>query len=446
MLSGSPVSSYLVAWLGSFLIFYLSLSGWIKQLPTDLKPGEQFMRPLFLIQIIFAGYTCCTSIFYFLNTLGFDHIDSDNFISQDNHLQLQLTAECQRYYCLGHAALVTGLLVFMRYPVQYKYHIGQSKIPGVLVTLAVISLLFTIALRFTPGLSQFSNQLTSLSFIAATLALAYAIPQKNFNIIVVSLFLFLSNFSQALLSGYKEPIIVSVLILGIFLYPSYKKTVIYIFAPVLLSLFMLLPTYNKIFRERAWNEDESADNASKEALNAVLNNTYEDDTNWSFLVFRLSEIDMFTKFVQSTPEYVPFYQFQLVEQAVEVIVPRAFWPSKPNTEDLVMERVYNAGVIYRGSNVSAKPAYIVDAYLSGGGLGVFIYLFFYGAVSQLIARKAEQLFGGYLIGSALVFGGLFQILWRGLSFEFLFNAVFWSFVSMYILYAIFRFTHILKPV
>lgn len=445
MLSGIPVTSYLVAWSGSFFIFYLTLSGWIKPLPDDRPAGEQFMRPLFLIQIIFAGYMCCTSIFYFLNVLGFSGPDAGSALFQDNRLQLALTAQCQRYYCLGHAALATGILAFMRKPSAPDYQIDGDRILNLLVSLAVASLALIVMLRFVPGLSQIANQLTSLSFISATLALAYAIPQRKLNFIVVSSFLYLSNFSQALLSGFKEPIIVSVLILGIFLYPSYRKTVIYIFVPVILALFLLLPTYNKIFRERAWSGETSADNASREALDAVLSNNDEDDTNWGFLVYRLSEIDMFTKFVQSTPDYIPFYDLQLVEQAVEVIIPRIIWPSKPNTEELVMERVYNAGVVYRGANVSAKPAFVVDAYLSGGTAGVAFFLFLYGAVCQLISRKAEQLFGGYLVGSALIFGGLFQILWRGLSFEFLFNAVFWSFVSMYMLYAIFRFTHILTP-
>src|SRR6185437_4704418 len=106
--------------------------------------------------------------------------------------------------------------------------------------------------------------------------------------------------------------------------------------------------------------------------------------------------------------------------------------------DMVMERVYDAGVIRRGSTVSAKPAFIVDAYLSGGTIGVFIGLFLYGAIVQLISLKAEYLFGGYILGTALIFSGLFQIFWRGLSFEFLINSVFWSYISMIVIFKILR--------
>jgi len=111
-----------------------------------------------------------------------------------------------------------------------------------------------------------------------------------------------------------------------------------------------------------------------------------------------------------------------------------------------MQRVYDAGVVHRGSNVSAKPAFVVDAYLSFGGVGVFAFLFLYGALAQLISIKAEKLFGGYLLGTALIFSGLFQIMWRGLSFEFIINTIFWSYISMLIIQKIMVMTNVLKPV
>jgi len=155
---------------------------------------------------------------------------------------------------------------------------------------------------------------------------------------------------------------------------------------------------------------------------------------------------MFTTYVQSTPKNIDYYGLQLLKQSAIAIVPRAFWPSKPSTEELVMERVYDAGVIRRGSNVSAKPAFIVDAYLSGGTLGIIISLFLYGAIAQLISLKAEKLFGGYTLGTALIFSGLFQIFWRGLSFEFLINSVFWSYISMLAIFRVLRYTRILKEI
>jgi len=441
----APIESYFIAWLGSFFIFYVTLTGKLKSLPTDRAISEQLMRPIFLLQIIFAGFMCITSIFYFFDVLGYPNFTktADFFILDQN--KLMLTAQCQRYYCLGHASLVSGIMAFMRYPVKQKYYIEKEKLANLLFMFALITLPVSTLFLLVPGLEQFYYQISSLSFIAGTLALAFAIPLKKTTNTIICLFLYAFNFYEALTSGFKEPIIISILVLGIFLYPNYKKLITLTFVPILLGLFLLLPTYNKVFRENSWSGETNDDQASKLAIDAVLNSS-NDDSNWSFFAYRLSEIDMFTIFVKSTPEHIDYYGTKLLEQSAQVLVPRIFWPGKPSTEELIMERVYNAGVVYRGSNVSAKPAFVVDAYLSGGTFGVFFFLFAYGAIAQLISLKAEKLFGGYILGTALIFSGLFQILWRGISFEFIINSVFWSYVSMLIIFQMFLAFKILKRI
>jgi len=446
LLSNSPSTAYFIAWLGSFLIFYLTLSGKIVPLPDDRSFSEQIMRPIIFVQIIFAGYTCCTSIFYLLDTYGYDNFRAPTVLFVVDQTKLYYIAKCQQYYCLGHAALVSGMILFMRYPIKPKFKVESGSIANLLLLAALVALPFSIICSKIPGFSQFSNQFTSLSFIAGTLALAFAIPLKKVANTIISLLLYFSNFYAALTSGYKEPIILSVLVLGIFLYPSYKKLITIIFVPALFLLFYILPTYAGIFRQSAWAEGASVEDASQLALDAALNSgDNTTDTNWTFLVYRLSEIDKFTGFVQSTPEKIDFYGFDLLKQSLIAIVPRIFWPSKPITEDLVMQRVYDAGVVNKNSQVSAKPAFIVDAYLSGGGFGVFLSLFIYGALAQVISQKAEQLFGGYLLGTALIFSGLFQIFWRGLSFEFIVNTVFWAYISMLLLAKFLRSKNILVP-
>lgn len=443
----NPILSFLTAWAGSFFIFYMTLTGKIQPLPNDRPLSEQLMRPIFLVQIIFAGYTCCTSIFYFLSVLGYQNFQAPNpFYLPDIGL-LKLTTQCQRYYCLGHAAFATGILMFMKYPTKQKYYYDKEKLPNLLLLFALISFPLSEIFLRVPGLSQFYSQLNTLSFISGTLALAFAIPLKNVRNTIICLALFFFNFYQALTSGFKEPIIISVLVLGIFLYPSYKKLVAAIFIPLLILLFLLLPTFNSVFRQNAWSGDDDTDDATQLAIDATLNsNGSLGSTNWEFLTSRLSEVDMFTKFVQSTPDNVPYYKTKLLQQSAEAIVPRLFWPSKPSTEDLIMERVYDAGVVYRGEEVSAKPAFIVDAYLSYGALGVLIFMFAYGAIAQLIDNKAEELFGGYILGTALIFSGLFQIFWRGLSFEFIINVIFWSYITMLIIFKILRSKNILYEV
>ena len=443
----NPILSFLTAWAGSFFIFYITLTGKIQQLPADRPLSEQLMRPIFLVQIVFAGYTCCTSIFFFLSVLGYENFHKTNLFYLVDVNSLAITAECQRYYCLGHAAFVTGILMFMKYPIKQKYYYNKEKLPNLLLLFALISFPLSEVFLHVPGLSQFYTQLNTLSFISGTLALAFAIPLKNIRNTVICLALFLFNFYQAIISGFKEPIIISIMVLGLFLYPSYKKLVVVIFIPLLLLIFFLLPTFNTVFRANAWSGDTNTGDATQLALDATLNGSAGlGDTNWQFLTSRLSEISMFTKFVQSTPDNIPYYKTKILQQSAEAIVPRLFWPSKPNTEDLIMERVYDAGVIYRGEEVSAKPAFIVDAYLSYGGWGILMAMFAYGALAQLIANKAEELFGGYILGTALIFSGLFQSFWRGLSFEFIINVLFWSYVSMLIIFKVLRAKNILKEI
>jgi hypothetical protein len=446
-LKNDAVLSYFIAWLGSFFIFYITLTGWVKSLPDDRNIAEQLMRPIFLIQLIFAGYMAITSIFYFMDVMGYQNFERLSYLLIDKE-RLRLTAQCQRYYCLGHASLVSGILVFMNFEVQKKHYIEKQKLANLLMIFAIISFPVSIFFLKIPGLSQFYYQLNSLSFIAGTLALAFAIPLKKIRNTLICLGFYCFNFYEALISGYKEPIIISVLVLGLFLYPNYKKVVALTFIPTLILLFMFLPVYNRIFRQNAWSGNTNAQEASQIALDATLSSDdYNDDeSNWGFLTTRLSEIDMFTKFTQSTPKQVNYYGINILKQSGIALIPRIFWPLKPSTEELIMERVYNAGVVNRASRVSAKPAFIVDAYLSGGALGIFIFLFAYGAIAQLIAQKAEQLFGGYILGTALIFSGLFQIMWRGTSFEFIINTVFWSYITMLVIHKILILTHTLKKV
>ncbi len=431
LLSSYPSYSYFVAWLGSFFIFSITMTGWVKPIPNDRTLGEQLMRPLFLTQLIFAGYMCCSTIFYYMDTLGYDNFHLLNQFVKPDQQKIRIIAECQRYYCLGHAAFVSGMLIFMNYPVKKQYRLQNQNLEDLLLYMAIIAVPIPFLFAAIPGLEQFSTQSSALSFIAATLALAFAIPQRKIPNILISGSLFIFNFYKSFLSGYKEPVIVGLLVLAIFLYPLYKRTVTLIFVPLLLLVFMVLPTYNQVFRQNAWSGDLSAEAASKVALDAALNDSQSaGSSNWDFLVFRLSEIDMFIKYTQTTPKYVQFYGMQMIRQSFQSLIPRAFWRGKPNTEDMIMQRVFNAGIAAKGMNVSAKPALIADAYLFKGGVGIFLILFLYGAVAQLIALKAESLFGGYVLGTALIYSGLFQMFWRGLSFEFLLNSIFWSYISM----------------
>ena len=106
-----PVISYFVAWGGSFYIFYLTLFSKVKFIPQDLPLTRQVMRPIVLIQLIFAGFMCCTSIFYFMDHMGYEYFNKVSIIPFKANELTYYIAKCQRMSLLAHAALVTGMIV-----------------------------------------------------------------------------------------------------------------------------------------------------------------------------------------------------------------------------------------------------------------------------------------------------------------------------------------------
>src|SRR5690625_3662767 len=72
---GSPGTSYMIAWSGSWFILWMTLSGKIKPLPTDRPFRHQILRPIIFTQLVFVGYNCLTSIFYFADLNGFYYFE-----------------------------------------------------------------------------------------------------------------------------------------------------------------------------------------------------------------------------------------------------------------------------------------------------------------------------------------------------------------------------------
>ncbi len=439
-------TSFLVAWIGSFFIFYISMSGKIKPLPTDISINQQILRPLFLLQTIFAGYMACSSIFYFLDSIGYTYFTYTGTYNAINKATPQTVAACQQYYVLGHAALAHGILAAMKYPVKKNVEILIKSYSRFFITVGIICLPLSFLLTSLPGISQFGVQAAGLSFVACTLALSTAIAERNKMVIFLSGIFYLLNFSKAVVSGFKEPVIISILLLGIFLFPIYGKKLAIIFIPLLIITFSILPTYVATFREASWASGQNTEQAKEMGLKALQESQQVSENNWQFLVNRISEISMFVQYKEHVPARHPYYGTKILEQSLVALIPRVFWPAKASTEEVVNVRVYEANVVDPTVIVSAKPAPIVDAYLSGGSLTILILLFLYGYIAQLIALKAEEIFGSFLLGAALVFTGMFGIFWRGNSFEFLINSIFWSYIGMYILYFILLKSKILKIV
>jgi len=444
IVQGSPAVSYWIAWLGSFFIFYQTWFSSSRFILPDFPLYKQIMRPIFLQQLVFAGFMCCTSVFYFVDNIGFvlfpdlKHLDSQLLQSS-----AALIAKCQRLSLLAHAALVTGILLVQQKHMQDRpLYIFSGKPPysNRIMWISSTTLLLSIAMQRIPGLSQFSIGLYSVAVFSGAVIFVRGFREARIELLIFGGSIFVANVISSTLSGYKEHIIVNLIIISCLLFPYYKKTVIAISVPGFLLLFYILPTYVSVIRSQSWSGNATAEEARSEAVENILNQNEEqlNATSWGFLTNRLSEINMFTQYVSTTPEINPYYGNEILFNSLSAIIPRVLWPSKPITEDIAMERVIAAGVVDPLSDVSAKTRPVIDGYLSAGILGIFFYILFLGGISQLLNNLAENLFGGYETGSIIFFNGFFEFMWRGQTMEFMLNSLFWNSVSMFMIFKLLK--------
>jgi hypothetical protein len=447
LLSQAPLTSYLIAWGGSFWIFYLSLSGTVKPLPDDRSFARQIFRPLGLTQLLFAGHNAVTSIFYVLSLHGYTYFTHNPYQPVPPQ-EIAYAAGAQRYFVLAHAAFTAGVLLLMNYRQSGRWRFRTSlSLPRFMLVVAGGTFVMSLLLQYIPGLGQVQIRFSTLALVAAVLSFALSIRSGDAGLMVLNGGIYAANMMQAFLSGWKEEVLVVFLLLAMFLYPFYRKAVSVATPIGLAVLLFILPTYASVFRSLNWSGQASAQQAAAVAYQQISTSDAEAiwQNNWSFLTGRATLIGLFTDYMRKVPSERDYYGLTIPQQSVMNLVPRVFWPGKPVTENLVMQRAYENEVISEKSSVSAKPTFIMDGYLSYGALGVFLSCLVYGLLASLASRLAERWFGGYLIGSGVVYTALFRDMWVGNAFEFFFNSILWSFIIMFALFVGARLLGILVP-
>lgn len=444
LLQDTPAASYLVSWAGSFFILWVTLTGRIKPLPEGRPLTLQLFRPIVFTQVIFASYTALSSIFFFVALLR-GQISAITIGGQE-HL-LALTAEAQSYYLLAHASVATGILLFMNYRDTQQYRVaGRYGAARFLLGVSAVFFTLSILARTTFSLGEASLRLGQIAIVASVFSFALSLINREVTHLWVNALVFAANFVTALMSGWKEQVLILLLLFFAALFPYYRRSTT-ILAGITLVLFAtVMPAYTSVYRDLAWFGAVDQRDAMRIAIDQIRSG--EVDTRKStrdFLTERLSEIGLFVRYLDRIPERRPFYGSQILIQSAMSAIPRALWSGKPNTEQLVMERVYENGVYRRGSRISAKPQYVVDGYLTAGIPGIVIACILFGALASMISRLAERWFGGYTMGSGLVYGALFQIFWRGNSFEFFAGTLLWSLFMMILLFVAGRYAGLLIP-
>ena len=432
-LASLPLASYLVAWAGSVLILWLTLSGRVRPMPGGRSAFDQVMRPIVLTQVLFAGYSFLSSVFYVADINGFYYLSRVTTSVVPG--AMDVAAQAQRYYVLAHAAVATGMLVAMDYRRSGEWAVRPLQNPA--LTTLRISLVCVVISGLLGGSSQIGIRIGQIGLVASVLSLGLAIPTRRPGVLLLGLGIYGLNMMSAFLSGWKEEVLVMVLLLAVFVYPYARRTVL-IGAPVVLTLLLaFLPTYVDIIRGLSWEGTTASDEAASIAVDEITSGDLDMSAkNWHFLTGRISEIGMFVVYITAVEATNPsdpnggYYGTQILRQAVMGLIPRPFWEDKPVTEEIVMERAYAANVVSEHSEVSAKPQYVVDGYLSWGAPGVFLSGLAFGLIAAWSSRACERWFGGYFWGSGLVYTAMFAVLWKGNSFEFFFNTVLWSFVLL----------------
>ena len=446
-LMGDPIASYLIAWLGSIFIFYLTMFSPLRYMKEDIPISGQVMRPIVLLQLVFAGFMCCTSIFYFLDHLGYQYIsdmNTKNFVVNAGTFDL---AKCQRYYVLGHACLVTGLILATKRQILPNYRL-TVELQQLLLPACISGLLAAKIFGSLPGLMQFSLLLRGIAEFSGTLLMVKGVYNRDPKQLLFGGAIFTYILLGSTLTGYKEAVIVKILMLLFLLFPYYKKLIYVIALPALGILIYILPTLATTIRAQAWSGTNSAEQARLEAYELLIAPDafgHISETNWDFLKDRFSEIGMFRHYVNFVPLQHGYYGFELLSNSLTALIPRALWSEKPITESVSMQRVYESGAVNRLSDVSAKTRPIVDGYLSAGVVGICLVMLTYGSLAQTICNTAERWFGGYESGCILIFNGIFQQLWRGNNLEFLINNIFYGCILMGLLFVILRKFNILIP-
>lgn len=437
-----PVLSFLIAYAGSYYIFYLTIWSPIK----CVQSTHEVMKPLIIIQLVFAGFMCCTSIFFFADHLGYTYVTRQEDYSFSITEQTYLLAKCQRMALLGHIGLVIGIILQLK-PVAGDTYKLQIPIDQFLIRWSLFVSIVAYALNYTPSFIQFKYYLLPLATTAQALLLIRGLVYKKPFTAIYGGLLFGLHILGATLTGYKEILIIQFIMISFLAYPYFKKTVTLLFLPCLYLLLYVLPTLTTIIRNESWNGNKTSETARMEAYDTIIGGRNQQlilNNNWEFLTNRLSEINMFSQYLKYTPTQQPYYGLEILNNAMLALIPRALWSEKPMTEKVAMERVYQSRVINRLSTVSAKTRPVIDGYLSAGSMGVLASMLIYGILVQWLCNKAQALFGGYELGCIVIFNGLFQQLWRGNNWEFLINNLVYGFILMLILFHALKLMNLLK--
>jgi hypothetical protein len=429
-----PWASFFMAWGGGFFVLFISLTGIYKKLPADRPFLDQLFRPIIIVNVLYFLYQVFAPVFYFLDLNGYYYLDQE-FEIQDSE-QIAYAAQCIRYYFLGYVGLVIGLNFKLNYSFYSKYDYQLSG--KFLLRFCIYAYVLSVVIRFLPLVGAIGPYFSKASILTSIVFFAYSY-EKEKKYFLIALIIVGFNLLQGFISGMKESSLFILMFMALALVRISPKRTIVFGGITLLLWISFVPTFNGIYRELQWGGAMSSREAFKEILQMYEQGEIDVmEGNWEVLTGRASEINNFIKFVRGVPENRPFYGFEIVENTLLFLIPRVFWPDKPTIEQMTMQRVVDNGITSERSlmeGTSMKPQYVVDAYLSFGTFGVFVFPFVLGLLATQLSKICERIFGGYELGTMIVFTSLFYQIHRGGgSFEMFFNTMLKGYIIMLLIH------------
>ncbi|MBI4525315.1 MAG: hypothetical protein HY695_16050 [Deltaproteobacteria bacterium] len=400
-----PEISIIWSLAGSLFVAAIAQNSWFKQSDESLPITHRLLRPTFMYHFFFLGYHVLGGAVNALELAGYTYWGR---VAEPAKYELSLNAMAQALMLLGHASVTAGMkLAGLRYDPP-RYIIAELPAYGLLV-LSLVCLGVGTAVSFVPSLFNLSEKIFQIASTAVLVEIVFAAWRRNFNNTVVGLLLLFLNLLSQILSGWKALVLWTMITLGALLYPLMPRRVL--FGGFAFALFwaLYLHPFGLVLRPLIWYEGVDRNMAIAISMNEVMNMSLRErlDNTWKMMVGRANDLYQFRKYLLYVPDAHPYYGLDLLKEAHLALMPRILWPEKPNLERVAMERVYDAGIVSEQAVVSAKSNFYQDAYLSGGWAAVVPASLLLGYLSILISRTSERLFGGYQIGTCLVFTSLF---------------------------------------
>ena len=390
---------------GSLLIAGTAQTSWFSQSSGDLPFTHRLLRPMFMYHFFFVGYHVLGGVVNALDLAGYTIGGTS---SGQSEYELSLNATAQGLMLLAQASVTAGMkLAGLRYGPP-KYVIALLP-PYGLLALSLICLVVANTLSSFATLSNLNEKILQIASTAVLVEITFAISRRNFKNAAWAISLLCLNLLSQTLSGWKGLSLWTMITLGALLYPLMPRRVLFGGVSFVLFWLLYLHPFGLALRPLLWYEGVDRETAIPQSMDETLSMSFDKrlENVWTLMTGRVNDLYQFRKYLEFVPNFRPYFGIDLLVQAHIALVPRILWPDKPDLEILAMQRVYEAEIAREGSALSAKSNFYQDAYLSWGWSGVLIACVILGFLAMFISRICEQMFGGYEIGTCLIFTSLF---------------------------------------